>query len=48
MIHFYLNSYFQIDSWILGTFRSYLLGILLYLTVDAPFGLLIKRIFEGK
>ncbi|XP_026810739.1 O-acyltransferase like protein-like [Rhopalosiphum maidis] len=35
------------DAWIYDTFKTYLMGLALYLFVEAPFGNLIKRIFWG-
>jgi len=40
--------YFQMDAWIYDTFKTYLMGLALYLIVEAPFGNLIKQIFWGK
>ncbi|XP_022182796.1 nose resistant to fluoxetine protein 6-like isoform X2 [Myzus persicae] len=37
-----------IDGWIFGSFRTYFMGALLYLIIDAPFGLLIKQLLYGK
>eukprot|EP00102_Acyrthosiphon_pisum_P018538 XP_016655748.1 PREDICTED: uncharacterized protein LOC107882214 [Acyrthosiphon pisum] len=36
-----------IDGWIVGTFRTYLTGLTLYLVVEAPFNIIIKTIFFG-
>lgn len=40
-----LFYFFQVDAWIYDTFKSYLMGLMLYLIVEAPFGNLIKLLF---
>ncbi|XP_050442482.1 nose resistant to fluoxetine protein 6-like [Adelges cooleyi] len=35
------------DGWIAGVFKTYVVAILVYLCVEAPFGLLIKKILVG-
>eukprot|EP00102_Acyrthosiphon_pisum_P018329 XP_008190039.1 PREDICTED: uncharacterized protein LOC103311942 [Acyrthosiphon pisum] len=41
------SSYMLVDGWIIGTFRTYFVGALMYLIIDAPFGLLIKLLLFG-
>ncbi|XP_025193573.1 nose resistant to fluoxetine protein 6-like [Melanaphis sacchari] len=43
----FLSIKSAIDVWIYDTFKSYLMGLALYLIVEAPFGNLIKKIFHG-
>ncbi|XP_025192359.1 nose resistant to fluoxetine protein 6-like [Melanaphis sacchari] len=38
------SSYFLIDGWIVGAMRTYMVGTLLYLIIDAPSGHLIKKL----
>jgi len=33
---------FQIDAWIYDTFKSYVMGLALYLVIEAPFTKLVK------
>ncbi|XP_060864362.1 nose resistant to fluoxetine protein 6-like [Metopolophium dirhodum] len=42
------SSYILVDGWIIGSFRTYFAGTLLYLIIDAPLGLLIKLLLFGK
>lgn len=36
---------FQLDAYIFDTFKSYLIGVSLYLVVEAPFGNLTRKLF---
>lgn len=36
---------FQLDAWIYDTFKTYLMGLALYLVVEAPFGHLTRQMF---
>ncbi|CAH1712124.1 unnamed protein product [Aphis gossypii] len=36
-----------LDGWIVGAYRTYIAGITLYFTVEAPFNTIIKTIFFG-
>ncbi|XP_060865557.1 nose resistant to fluoxetine protein 6-like [Metopolophium dirhodum] len=42
------SSYLLIDGWIFGAFRTYMVGTMLYLLIEAPSGLLIKKLLFGK
>ncbi|CAH1712122.1 unnamed protein product [Aphis gossypii] len=42
------SSNLLIDGWIVGGFRTYMVGTLLYLIIEAPSGHLIKKLLFGK
>ncbi|XP_015363722.1 PREDICTED: uncharacterized protein LOC107161724 [Diuraphis noxia] len=42
------SSDMLMDGWIVGSLRTYFIGALLYLIIDAPFGLLIKQLLFRK
>jgi len=37
--------WFQLDAWIYDTFKTYLMGLALYLVVEAPFGNFTRQMF---
>lgn len=43
----FLSAKSLMDAWIYDTFKTYLMGLGLYLIVEAPFGNLIKQMFYG-
>lgn len=42
------SSYLLVDGWIFSAFRTYVMGTVLYLTIEAPSGQLIKNLLFGK
>jgi len=43
-----LITFFQLDAWLYDALKSYLMGIILFMVIEAPIGSLANKLIKRK